>query len=212
VSTSTTVLSISSTTVTPPISTQTVTTQAVTLTSTVSTSTTSVAVETNLLANPGFETGDDDPWRISVQGVYSNYGVSMDSPHTGNYSYHATLSNGGGPNGDTFGSLALTQDPIARLDASHTYELGFWGRSSDTVPGGCVVTGRLSTLIASSFDTNVVISNKRLTSDYTYFSGQGTFFSPNSGEPFVDIIVTCQSPDTADVYIDDAVLKLVVAP
>jgi len=84
----------------------------------------------NLVANPGFETGDFTGWDVTGTLAY----VTADSPHTGNY---AALFGDSGPHLDSL-SQTLTTLP------GTWYALSFWAETPVLVPPGAPNTFNVS--------------------------------------------------------------------
>jgi arabinogalactan endo-1,4-beta-galactosidase len=99
-----------------------------------------VKVNTNLLANPGFETGDATGWTVTDASGATTIGGS--DVRTGSYTFHWWLG------ADFSFELAQTVDG---LDTSKTYQLSFWAIGDTSEPmqafadcGGSILTADFS--------------------------------------------------------------------
>jgi hypothetical protein len=126
------------------------------------------------------------------------------SPQHGSYAFGATLGDG-----TTYGEIYLKQniDYNIRLSRDHSYTFGIWAKAAEGVSGTCTLTTSLSVLVSSATFTETITNNQPFLSDYTYYSGQGHFQAADAGSPYVEIIIYCEEPNVATVYLDNAVLE-----
>ena len=164
----------------------------------------------NLLANPGFETGDKTNW-IDV-GTPSKQIVADNYPHTGTYSlkFESVTTD--------YSGRDIRSDPVS-VTAGYTYSFGAWLYIPEGSPGNPSEV-RVFVQIRWLDDTlNLVGSSPaagaRLTKPYGTWELRSLSATAPSGATMAQLRIAAKrdsGTSTRDLYIDDAFILVEVSP
>jgi glucuronoarabinoxylan endo-1,4-beta-xylanase len=148
-----------------------------------------VAAQTNLVTNPGFETGTATGWSVFGSSTLS---VETSQVHSGNYACLVTNRTA------TWNGIA--QSFAGVLQAGLTYDVSAWVR----LVSGANQTMQLTMQKADGSGTSyaAVASGSVSSSDWTQLSGQYTY-SASGGVSALNLYAEVPSSSTAAFYIDD---------